>query len=257
MLNQSCETPPSGLRRWLPVLQWLPRYDRSWLRGDVIAGLTVVALIVPEGMAYAQLAGMPPETALYGAWIALVLYAVFGGSRQIVVGASSAIAVMSASIVATYAPADAAQFIALSMALALMAGAVAIGAGLLRLDGSPNSSPSRCWWALFPAWRWSSPSTGPQAVWPGGRRRQLLAAPLRSDHPSAGNPSVDPGRGRSSLAMLLFLERRYHRFPARWRPGLWHCRFDALWPGQQGRPCRRHYPGRPGRPAVAGRHLAV
>ena len=54
---------------------------------------SVVALIVPEGMAYAGLAGMPPETALYGAWIALVLYAFFGGSRQIVVGASSAIAV--------------------------------------------------------------------------------------------------------------------------------------------------------------------
>ena len=81
MTAQSKESTPTGLRRWLPIFQWLPRYDRGWLRGDVIAGLTVVALVVPEGMAYAQLAGMPPETALYGAWIALVLYAVFGGSR--------------------------------------------------------------------------------------------------------------------------------------------------------------------------------
>jgi hypothetical protein len=64
MTLQSQENTPTGLRRWLP------RYDRSWLWGDVIAGLTVVALIVPEGMAYASLAGMPPETALYSAWIA-------------------------------------------------------------------------------------------------------------------------------------------------------------------------------------------
>ena len=64
MTAQSQENTPTGLRRWLPILQWLPHYDRGWLRGDVIAGLTVVALIVPEGMAYAQLAGMPPETAL-------------------------------------------------------------------------------------------------------------------------------------------------------------------------------------------------
>ncbi len=80
MTTQTQDSTPHGLRRWLPILHWLPRYDRSWLRGDVIAGLTVVALIVPEGMAYASLAGMPPETALYGAWIALVLYAIFARS---------------------------------------------------------------------------------------------------------------------------------------------------------------------------------
>ncbi|MCA9905615.1 MAG: hypothetical protein KC547_17290, partial [Anaerolineae bacterium] len=64
---------------------------------DIIAGLTVMALLVPEGMAYAELAGMPPQTAFYAAPIGLVLYAIFGSSRRLVVAVSSAIAVMSAS----------------------------------------------------------------------------------------------------------------------------------------------------------------
>ena len=60
----SAQTAQHGnlLTRFFPILSWLPHYDRSWLRGDVIAGITVVALLVPEGMAYAELAGMPPET---------------------------------------------------------------------------------------------------------------------------------------------------------------------------------------------------
>ncbi|MEZ4609144.1 MAG: SulP family inorganic anion transporter [Caldilineaceae bacterium] len=55
-----------GRRTVLPILEWLPHYDRTWLRGDIIAGLTVMALLVPEGMAYPELAGMPPQTAFRG-----------------------------------------------------------------------------------------------------------------------------------------------------------------------------------------------
>ena len=51
------------LTRLIPILNWLPKYQRTWLRSDIIAGLTIMALLVPEGMAYAQLAGVPPETA--------------------------------------------------------------------------------------------------------------------------------------------------------------------------------------------------
>src|SRR5512136_1753222 len=61
------KTRPAPLFRFLPILEWLPKYERTWLRADFIAGLTVVALLIPEGMAYAQIAGMPPQTAFYAA----------------------------------------------------------------------------------------------------------------------------------------------------------------------------------------------
>jgi len=116
-----------------PIRDWLRTYDRSWLRLDLIAGLTVVALLVPEGMAYAQIAGMPPETAFYAAPIGLLAYALLGTSRQLVVAVSSTIAVLSASTVGLLAPAGSAEFVALTAALAILAGVVSIAAGGLRL----------------------------------------------------------------------------------------------------------------------------
>jgi high affinity sulfate transporter 1 len=121
------------LGSFLPILSWLPRYDPSWLRPDIIAGITIVALLVPEGMAYAELAGMPPETVFYAAPAALLLYAIFGTSRQLVVGASSVQAVMSFSIVAALAPAGTAEFILLTTALAIAVGIVSMLAGVLHL----------------------------------------------------------------------------------------------------------------------------
>ena len=121
------------LKSLLPVLDWLPGYNKAWLRPDIIAGLTIMALLVPEGMAYAQLAGVPPETAFYAAPAGLILYAIFGTSRQLVVAVSSAIAVMSASIVGGLAPAGTEEFIVMTAALALLSGGVAVVAGLLRM----------------------------------------------------------------------------------------------------------------------------
>jgi high affinity sulfate transporter 1 len=127
------KTKPNLITRYVPLLGWLPGYDRGWLRPDFLAGLTVVALLVPEGMAYAELAGMPPETAFYAAIPALLLYAVFGTSRQLVVATSSTIAAMSASIIVGLAPASYEEYIILTAALAILAGLVSIIAGLLRL----------------------------------------------------------------------------------------------------------------------------
>ena len=124
---------PSGFRRFMPILYWLPGYQRTWLRPDLIAGLTIVALLIPEGMAYAELAGMPPETAFLAAPIGLLLYAFFGSSRQLVVAVSSAVAVMSASIVSGFAAQGSAEFVTITSALAIMVGIVAIIFGLLRL----------------------------------------------------------------------------------------------------------------------------
>ncbi len=121
------------LKSYLPILQWLANYNRAWLRTDLLAGLTIVALLVPEGMAYAELAGMPPQAAFYAAPAGLILYAMFGSSRQLVVAVSSAIAVMSAATVADLAPQGSAEFIVLTSALALLVGAIAALAGILRL----------------------------------------------------------------------------------------------------------------------------
>ena len=96
-------TTSSRTSRLFPILSWLPGYDRKWLRTDLIAGITITALLVPEGMAYAELAGMPPEVIFYAAPVALLLYAIFGTSRQLVVVVSSVQAVMSYSIISALA----------------------------------------------------------------------------------------------------------------------------------------------------------
>jgi high affinity sulfate transporter 1 len=119
--------PPS-----LPVRHWLPQYRRRWLRPDLVAALAVWAVLVPEGMAYASLAGMPPETGLFAALAPLLAYAVLGTCRQLTVGPSSAIAAYSAAAVAPLALGDGGRFIALSALLALLVGGLLLAAGLAR-----------------------------------------------------------------------------------------------------------------------------
>ena len=116
-----------------PIFAWLQGYQASWLPFDVIAGLTVCAILVPEGMAYAELAGVPPEYAFYAAPAALLAYAALGSSRQLVVAVSSAIAIMSAATIGEIAVEGSAEFVALTAALAILAGLVSIGAGILKL----------------------------------------------------------------------------------------------------------------------------
>jgi len=124
---------PGRLSAALPILGWLPSYRRAWLGRDVIAGVIVVCLLVPEGMAYAQIAGMPPETAFYVAPPALLLYAIFASSRKLVVVVSATQAALSAGAVAALATAGTPQYEELTAALALLVGAITVVAGLLRL----------------------------------------------------------------------------------------------------------------------------
>ena len=83
----------------IPILGWLRSYDRSWLRGDLIAGVTVLALVVPKNLGYAGIAGIPVQNGLYAAAAGAILYAIFGTSRQISVGPSSGLAAVAASAV--------------------------------------------------------------------------------------------------------------------------------------------------------------
>ena len=125
----------SALTRWLPGLATLRGYRRRDLRGDLVAGLAVTALLVPQGMAYAELAGLPAVTGLYTTVMALLAYAVFGPSRILVLGPDSALAPL---ILATILPligagGDPAKAIALASAMAVIMGVICVVAGLARL----------------------------------------------------------------------------------------------------------------------------
>ena len=115
------------------MLEWLPRYRRADLPGDLVAGLTGAAILVPQSMAYAQIAQLPPVVGLYASVVPLIVYAVFGRSRQLSVGPLASISILSAVGVAKLAPSGTAQFIALSATLALLVGIIHISIGVLRL----------------------------------------------------------------------------------------------------------------------------
>jgi high affinity sulfate transporter 1 len=116
----------------------LSHYQRRWLRGDVIAGLTVWAVLVPEALAYASIAGVSPVVGLYAAPGALLFYAVFGSSRQLVTGPGAATAALSAAAVGEVAAGDAGAFVQLTVTMALTVGIIAIVAGLLRFGFVAN-----------------------------------------------------------------------------------------------------------------------
>ncbi|MDX2379825.1 MAG: SulP family inorganic anion transporter [Acidimicrobiia bacterium] len=102
------------LSRIVPILDWLPRYDRAWLRGDLIAGLAVAALVVPKSLGYASIAGVPIEHGLYAAAAGTILYAFFGTAKQISTGPSSALAAVagSAVVLASVSGDDAVELVA-------------------------------------------------------------------------------------------------------------------------------------------------
>ncbi|MGB3716265.1 MAG: SulP family inorganic anion transporter, partial [Candidatus Promineifilaceae bacterium] len=122
------------LRSFFPIISWLPKYKAAWLQPDTIAALTVWALLVPEAMAYAGIAGMPPEYGLYAAPLALLGYAIFGTSKHLNVGPSSTVAALSFSVIAGLGISSGTEeWIALSAALAILTGVFLLIGGILRL----------------------------------------------------------------------------------------------------------------------------
>ena len=129
----------SLLVRYLPILEWLPKYQLAWLRPDIIAGLTVWAVLVPEAMAYAGIAGVHPIIGLYTVPIPLIAYAIFGTSRTMIIGPDSATALISGvTIGAVVAKHGSAPFEALTAALAVMVGVFFLLFGLLRMGWVAN-----------------------------------------------------------------------------------------------------------------------
>ncbi|OHV41437.1 sulfate transporter [Pseudofrankia sp. EUN1h] len=115
------------------MVGWVRGYRRGWLRGDVLAGVTVAAYLVPQVMAYAGVAGLTPVAGLWAALPALALYAVFGSSRQLSVGPESTTALMTAAAVGPLAAGDPARYAALAAELALVVGLLALAARVARL----------------------------------------------------------------------------------------------------------------------------
>ncbi len=125
------ESPPAPTRR--RVAPWVADYRRDWWRHDVVAGLTVWALLVPESLAYATIAGVHPVVGLYAAVPALVLYALLGSSRHLVVGPMSATAALSGSVAAAYGGGTVGGVLTATVVLALTVGVIGVVAGGLRL----------------------------------------------------------------------------------------------------------------------------
>jgi len=128
----------SVAQRYLPIVEWLPKYKWSEIRFDVLAALTVWALLVPEAMAYAGIAGVPPEVGLVTAPLALIGYAIFGSSRHLFVGPSSTVAIISASIVAPLAGSDGDLYLILTIWLAIFTGVFFVILGLARMGWIAN-----------------------------------------------------------------------------------------------------------------------
>ncbi|MGI8575964.1 MAG: SulP family inorganic anion transporter [Egibacteraceae bacterium] len=125
----------SGL---LPILSWTANYERSALRGDLSAGVAVAVLLVPQSLAYAALAGMPPIAGLYAALVPLTVYAAAGSSRYVSVGPSAISSLLVASSLASYAGGDPDEYVALAGLLALLAGGIRLVLGVLRVGALAN-----------------------------------------------------------------------------------------------------------------------
>src|SRR6478735_7403683 len=123
-----------GLERWAPGLRAARTYERSWLRPDLVAGVVLAAILVPQGMAYAELAGLPAVTGLYTTIACLVGYALFGPSRVLVLGPDSSISpLILASITPLLVVGDPGSAIVLAGMLAIFVGLIEIGLGLGKL----------------------------------------------------------------------------------------------------------------------------
>jgi sulfate permease, SulP family len=114
-------------------LKWLIRYDTATLSADILAGLTIAVMLVPQGMAYAMLAGLPPVVGLYASVLPLVAYAILGSSRQLAVGPVAMISLLVFSSCSELAPPGTAGYFSIVLLLTLMTGIFQIVAGLVRL----------------------------------------------------------------------------------------------------------------------------
>jgi high affinity sulfate transporter 1 len=137
-MTQHEKKKPGLLSRYVPIFHWLPHYNKTWLSGDIVAGLSVWALMVPQCLGFAAICGVPVQYGLYAAAIALIVYAFFASSRHVVTGPSSTIAAVTGAAVLSAAKAGSSEAIALVAAITLLAGFLYIILSVLRMGWVSN-----------------------------------------------------------------------------------------------------------------------
>ncbi|MDK2757012.1 MAG: sulfate permease [Blastomonas fulva] len=130
--------PASSFARYLPVLDWGRGYNWTILTNDLVAAAIVTIMLIPQSLAYAMLAGLPPEIGLYASILPIVAYALFGTSRALAVGPVAVISLMTLTAASSIAPPGSAEFIAAALVLAFLSGAMLIVMGVLRLGFLAN-----------------------------------------------------------------------------------------------------------------------
>lgn len=121
------------LKKWIPAIEWLGNYKKSDLSGDLNAGLIVAIMLIPQGMAYAMLAGLPPVIGLYASTVPLIIYALFGTSRQLAVGPVAMVSLLVLSGVSLLAEPGTDEYISLALLLMLMIGVFQLLLGVFKL----------------------------------------------------------------------------------------------------------------------------
>ncbi|MEE9406648.1 MAG: solute carrier family 26 protein [Polaribacter sp.] len=122
-----------NIKKIIPILEWLPNYNTSLLKGDLVAGITVGIVLIPQGIAYALIAGLPPIYGLYCALVPQLMYAIFGSSRQVAIGPVAMDSLIVATGVSTLALAGSESYISIAILLALMVGAIQFILGIFSL----------------------------------------------------------------------------------------------------------------------------
>ena len=125
--------PKPGAARWLPMRAWWPRVGRATLRKDALAGLSGALIVLPQGIAYAVIAGMPPEYGLYCAIGPAIVAALFGSSWHLVSGPTAPISIVVFSALAPFAPPGSAEYVKLALTLGFLVGAIQLALGAVRL----------------------------------------------------------------------------------------------------------------------------
>jgi len=133
IVRHPAQTIRAGWIRWLPGLDMLRLYELPWLRHDLVAGLVMTTMLVPVGIAYAEASGVPGINGLYATIVPLLAYALFGPSRILVLGPDSALAPVILTVVVPLSAGDPQRAVALAGMIAIVSGAVCVGAGLARL----------------------------------------------------------------------------------------------------------------------------
>ena len=126
------------LRRTIPVLDWGRRYNRQTLSSDLVAAAIVTIMLIPQSLAYAMLAGLPPEAGIYASIAPILLYAVFGTSRALAVGPVAVVSLMTATAIGEIAAAGTAGYAAAALTLAMLSGAILLFMGIFRLGFLAN-----------------------------------------------------------------------------------------------------------------------